>query len=362
MHFRTPARLAIAHDNKYEIAFGSEGQLSPVREYYLWLRHYDVVQTVSGFGHHCCFEGAVTFYRSSAVEYLFGGRRLSIRALPTKHTTRKVRIVPTSPVILPKPKCIMIRSISIVPLFGVFLLLFGFGPIKADEKDSKEKNVLIIGASSLRSPLHELVGAMLESNKTPMNVEPGAFGTKDLERRWNSGKVWDYVIMDAWQFTRGSTDSPEFQDATTAFVKRVRDHSPNCQIILFPWWLPGNQATNEDVMKVFHHCVEAAKPNDIWVATTGPAFMEARLARPDLRITVSKQDAHPGIHGAYINACSLFAILTSDSPVGLPATLKLRGHEKEFTIAEDDAKYLQNLAWNVYQRELKSTNPAKRPE
>jgi hypothetical protein len=26
-------------------------------------------------------------------------------------------------------------------------------------------------------------------------------------------------------------------------------------------------------MKVFHRCVEAAKPNDIRVATTGPAFI-----------------------------------------------------------------------------------------
>ena len=30
----------------------------------------------------------------------------------------------------------------------------------------------------------ELVGALLRSHKTPMNVEPGHFGSKDLERRW----------------------------------------------------------------------------------------------------------------------------------------------------------------------------------
>ena len=47
----------------------------------------------------------------------------------------------------------MVRSISIVPLLGVFLLLFGSGPVRADEKAPKEKNVLIIGRSSLRPPL-----------------------------------------------------------------------------------------------------------------------------------------------------------------------------------------------------------------
>jgi hypothetical protein len=166
--------------------------------------------------------------------------------------------------------------------------------------------------------------------------------------------------MDAWQFRRGRTDPPEFPDAVTAFVKQVRAHSPHCRIILFPWWIPrGPEATNEGVMKVFHRCVEAARQNDIWVATTGPAFMEARLERPDLRVTVSQEDAHPGIRGAYINACSLFAILTGENPVGLPATLKIPGRDKDLTITPDDAKYLQELAWKVYQREIKNTKPAR---
>ncbi len=233
----------------------------------------------------------------------------------------------------------------------------GIKDIQADEPQ-KEKNVLIIGASSLRSPLHELVDAMLESRKTPMNVEPGAFGAPGLDRKWNSGKIWDYVIMDAWQFKRGATDAPGFPEAITAFVKQVRAHNPQCEIILFTWWIPsGPDATKEGVMKVFQRCVEAARQNGIWVATTGPAFMEARLARPDLRVTVSEQDAHPGIHGAYINACSLFAILTGGSPVGLPATMKLPGIAQAFTLAPDDAKYLQELAWNVFQRERKHTKP-----
>ena len=256
----------------------------------------------------------------------------------------------------------MMRAISLIPLFSVLLFLFGFGPVRADEKAPEKKTVLIIGRSSLMSPPRqdELVGALLESHKTPMNVEPGFFGTKDLERRWSSGRVWDYLIMDAWQLTQRVSDAPVFPDAVAAFVKHVRAHSPHCKIILFPWWIPsGPDATNAGVMKVFQRCVEAARENDIWVATTGPAFMEARLARPDLRVTVSERDAHPGIHGAYVNACSLFAILTGESPVGLPATLKIPGRQESFAIAPDDAKYLQELAWKVYQRELQHTKPAK---
>jgi hypothetical protein len=35
------------------------------------------------------------------------------------------------------------------------------------------------------------------------------------------------------------------------------------------------------------------------------------------------------------------------------------GKKKGFAIAPDDAKYLQELAWKVYQREIKNTKPGK---
>jgi hypothetical protein len=110
---------------------------------------------------------------------------------------------------------------------------------------------------------------------------------------------------------------------------------------------------------VFRRCALEAERNDIWAATTGPAFTEARLARPDLHITKSETDAHPGVHGAYLNACSLFAMIAGQSPVGLPATLRLPGNGEAFAIAPDDAKSLQELAWKVYQREIKGARPAK---
>jgi hypothetical protein len=43
--------------------------------------------------------------------------------------------------------------------------------------------------------------------------------------------------------------------------------------------------------------------------------------------------------------------------LGLPASLKIRGREKELAIEPEEAKYLQELAWKVYQRELQQTKP-----
>ncbi len=241
------------------------------------------------------------------------------------------------------------------------------------EKNPARPNLLIIGASSLNSPVGQtqLVSAMLKSQKIEMNAE-GAYPKLDaVAETLRAKKQWDYVVLDAWHLGRsrkdwgtGSAAVPEeFPNATARFVKEVRTHSPKCKIILFPWWVPsGPKASKEGAMEVFSACVEQAKANEIWVATTGPAFMEALLERTDLKIVKSKSDGHPGAHGAYLNACSLFAIITDKSPVGLPTTLELEGADdkrKEFVVAPNDAKYLQEFAWKVYQREIKQTKPGK---
>jgi hypothetical protein len=210
------------------------------------------------------------------------------------------------------------------------------------------------------------VGAMLDGKGIPIEVKLAYPQLDAVGQMLGSRQVWDYVVMDAWHLGRGPNEfgkadvPPDFPKAVADFVKQVRAHSPDCKIILFPWWIPGGpKATNEGVMEVFRSCVEQAKRNDIWVATTGPAFMEAIREGRALRVTKSKSDAHPGVDGVYINACSLFTIIADQSPVGLPATLKLPGEKEDFAVAPDDAKYLQELAWKVYQREIKNTKPTK---
>src|SRR5688572_738567 len=117
----------------------------------------------------------------------------------------------------------MLRSIRIVPLLGIFLLSSGSQSLPAANNPPEKQNVLIIGRSSLTG-LPALVGALLESNKTLMNVDEGPFGARTLDRMLSARKSWDYVIMDAWQFTRGDTAAPAFPDAVAAFAKQVRAH------------------------------------------------------------------------------------------------------------------------------------------
>jgi hypothetical protein len=240
-------------------------------------------------------------------------------------------------------------------------------------KAACRQNALVIGASSLNSPVPQaqLVEAMLASSGIPMDFDSKFPDLDAVEELLKTKGKWDFVVLDAWHLGRTKADwgkggaavPADFPKAMARFVKEVRAHSPECKIILFPWWIPGGpKATKEGAMEVFQSCVEAGKSNRIWVATTGPAFMEALLDRPDLHITKSKTDGHPGKEGAYLNACSLYAIIAGKTPVGLPATLSLAaddGKKEDFTIADTDAKDLQELAWKVYQREIKNTKPSK---
>ena len=100
--------------------------------------------------------------------------------------------------------------------------------------------MLIIGASSLidRVGQPQVVGALLESKGIPMDVEEVFWGTDTLDGMLGSKKVWDYVIMDAWQFRRGETEPPGISERRDSFREAgLRAHSPHCKIILFTWWI-----------------------------------------------------------------------------------------------------------------------------
>ena len=167
--------------------------------------------------------------------------------------------------------------------------------------------------------------------------------------------------MDAWQFLwwggpnrrNSRTRWPPSRSRSCSSQPRVQDHP--LPVVDSPRAGRDECGRHEGIPSLRR----GGEANDLWAAATGPAFMEARLQRPTCVSRSAIRDAHPGIHGAYLNACSLFAILTGESPVGLPATLKLPGRDEDLAMAPDDAKYLQELAWKVYRREIKNTKPAK---
>jgi len=292
---------------------------------------------------------------------------------------------------------------------ALFLGLTWAGVSDGAQEMASQKNILFVGSSYIASAgsQRELVGALLKSKEIPADCDQhtgAGMGcvcawfhnlgkmTADEMKRKDSGKLddrmakevegrtgkftaklksrprWDFVVID----TYGSPAAPDFPEAVAGFVKDIRAHSPNCNIILYSVW-PGKKGTKEQAQEIFQRCIEQAKQHSIWVATTGPALFEASVERPDLKLHRSDTDGHPGMHGGYINACSLFALLTGQSPVGLPSKFTVgatydfppksqaerpkQGEKVDYSLSESDARFLQEVAWKVYQREIRNTKP-----
>ena len=77
------------------------------------------------------------------------------------------------------------------------------------------------------------------------------------------------------------------------------------------------------------------------VVPVGRAWQLSEWRRPD--IVLRQRDSYlPTIHGTYLNACLMYCYLTWQSPVGL-------SKGELWAIRDDEAFYLQNLAWEVFQ-------------
>ncbi len=73
------------------------------------------------------------------------------------------------------------------------------------------------------------------------------------------------------------------------------------------------------------------------VAPVGVAFANAQAERPDL-VLIGEDTIHATWAGAYLAAATVYATLFDRSPEGLPYT---------FGISEEDAAFLQRIAWQT---------------
>ena len=70
-----------------------------------------------------------------------------------------------------------------------------------------------------------------------------------------------------------------------------------------------------------------------------------------------RDKGHPGPRGSYLYACTLYAIVTGHSPVGLTHRVP---NQPEDTITPAQAKRFQEAAWQVHQ-EVNGKQPVSKP-
>ena len=94
------------------------------------------------------------------------------------------------------------------------------------------------------------------------------------------------------------------------------------------------------------------------VAPVGIAWKKALAADPD-RALHQPDKSHPNAEGSYLAACVIYATIFDQSPVGLPGKLT-SGFTTLVRIAPDDARQLQEIAWQVVQEEKRREAAARR--
>ena len=162
---------------------------------------------------------------------------------------------------------------------------------------------------------------------------------------------WDFVVL---QISGKEPLDPEYyqtHEAALWLLNQIRAHSADTKIILY---VPWPYACHED--KVSQYITFRKQMVEQYQLYTSIPIIEARsyarVTRPKLAIHRSPGNHHPGYDGGYLIANLLYIAITGESPVGLPNTLQVAEtydfKGTKFSIATENAQFLQEIAWKSY--------------
>ena len=214
-----------------------------------------------------------------------------------------------------------------------------------EESSPPPERVLFIGNSHTdrHGGLDWLVGNMVAAEDPPRPFE-GVVRTASgvtLEYHYRNGAVeairdgdYDTVVLQGYLPGAAVPSTAPFLEYAAKLNEAVAE--TGASTVLFMTWPQArrNWATLDDFVAA-HRQAEA----DLGarVAPVGVAFANAVAARPDL-VLLSEDGVHATWAGAYLAAATIYATLFDRSPEGLPYA---------FGLSEDDAGFLQGVAWQT---------------
>jgi hypothetical protein len=260
-------------------------------------------------------------------------------------------------------------------LIGVLSLAASLngGPTDPSEKTAADPpqplRVLFVGNSQVYfNDLPRIVEVLAESapeDRPRVQADRAVVGGASLESHWNRGTgqgtaramiaegKWDYVVLQDIFYTK-----PEgFTKYARLFHELIRQSG--AKTVLFSTaGISTEYPKGFDDLHAMH--VALGKELKVPVAAAGKAWLVywGESPTPEQRLNLYDRDkAHPGLKGSYIYACTLYAILTGHSPVGLTNRVP---KQPEDAIPTPEAKRFQEAAWRVHQ-EINGKEPSTRP-
>jgi hypothetical protein len=170
---------------------------------------------------------------------------------------------------------------------------------------------------------------------------------------------WDVVVLNQDLRVHWS-EIGKFYDYAGKFDQEIKQIG--AQTVLYmpqPWKAKRDPPLAEDYAEVYGKLGEELGAK---VAPAALAWQRSIQQRPDLEL-YARDGVHGNLHGAYLSLCVLYATIFERSPVGLAYHLSdipqgsqeysLRHHFEGGmdyrAITEEDAAYLQRIAWDTVQ-------------
>jgi hypothetical protein len=206
-------------------------------------------------------------------------------------------------------------------------------------------NVLFIGNSfTQRNNLRGLVARMAETRGHELRHTLISAGGASLRQHWNAGKApraiesggYDRVVLQE-QSTLPVKNAARFAENVRLFDPAIK--AAGAATVLYLTWARAHAPESQQTLTDAYTSIGAELG-----ATVVPAGEAWRrfLAKHREPVLHDKDQSHPALAGSYLAACTFYAVLFEDSPVGIDADVK--------GLSAEHRTLLQTVAWETCRR------------
>lgn len=268
----------------------------------------------------------------------------------------------------PRFPAVLLAAALLLPLLG-----------SASAAPASSARVFFLGNSyTLFWNLPGLFKDLANAGQPDVKVETAFFtrGGKNLEYYWKNwqegatddatippelgrllGFGWDYYVLQSY----GDDIPADLANYVPKFAEWIRSKNPRAKILLYFWAEKDGKTGIARLAPAFE---KIARAQNVILVPVGYAWIKQREEQPDG--WQAPDGWHPGYRRAYMTASALYATIFHASPVGLPVyswswktyNLPDPKTQPDFTLAPDEARHLQQLAWDAVRQH--SNDPAVR--
>lgn len=239
-------------------------------------------------------------------------------------------------------------------LLAIFLLLIGLS-LSAQTQTTQE--VLFVGNSyTYFWNLPQVVAQMAIERDIPITTRQSTSGGTNLGQHYRGNKglksmeliqSGDFDIVVLQDHSRRAIDAPDSLMHYGQILGELAQASGAQPYVYLTWARQWDPSMQDPITKQY---MALAKKINAKVVPVGLAWEKARKINPHLPL-YDQDQSHPSSLGTYLSACVFFAVLTNQSPVGLPnrlITTDKDGEKLYLTIqSKADALFCQQIAEEV---------------